>query len=351
MMRDYHKVIIRLAASLLAVLFLTACEKTPEPTVVGFAGGTMGTSYSVKWLAADVAESEKVKQQIAELNAAADLLLIEVNQSMSTYIADSELSLLNRAKGDVQQQISQPLFNVLQLSQDISRASRGAFDVTVGPLVNLWGFGPDGRVTKAPEQSVIDELRSKVGFQRITLDTENVSVSRSEGVYIDLSAVAKGYGVDRLAQLMDANGVMNYLVEIGGELRAKGLKLNSEPWLIAIESPVSGQRAIQRIIGVRDIAVATSGDYRNYFEENGVRFSHTIDPSNGRPINHKLASVTVLRPSCAEADALATAFTVMGELKAYEYAIANGIDAMFIVKSDTGFIEKQTPGFATYLVE
>ena len=351
MMHDYHKVIIRLAASLLAVLFLTACEKTPQPEVVGFTGGTMGTSYSVKWLAADSAGSDQVIKQTAALSSAAEAMLADVNQSMSTYIADSELSLLNRASGTVTQQLSEPLFQVLELSQQISHGSNGAFDVTVGPLVNLWGFGPDGRVTKAPSPADIQALQERIGYQKVKLDAERSTIERAEGVYIDLSAVAKGYGVDRLAELMESHGITDYLVEIGGELRASGLKLNDEPWLIAIESPVPGKRAIQRIIAVNDVAVATSGDYRNYFEENGIRFSHTIDPATGRPISHKLASVTVLRPTCAEADALATAFTVMGEEKAYEYAIANGIEAMFIVKSDTGFVEKQTPGFAAYLVE
>ncbi len=337
-------VIMRPAALLLVAFFLTACGQDAKPRVIGFTGLTMGTSYTLKWVAQDTSQVESVRQQ-------AEQVLAQINQSMSTYIPDSELSRLNQRQDASAQTVSSSLFEVLALSQAVSQQTAGAFDITVGPLVNLWGFGPDGRVIKAPDGQQIDQLKPRIGHRRVQLDSGLQQVQKPVGMYLDLSAIAKGYAVDRLAALLIERGVESYLAEIGGELRAKGVKPDGQAWRIAVESPVAGERAIQRIIEVKDVGIATSGDYRNYFEEQGVRFSHTIDPATGRPISHKLASVTVLRPTCAEADALATAFMVMGDERAYQFALEHAISALFIVKSEAGFTEKQTPGFAEYIVE
>ncbi|MEH6575752.1 MAG: FAD:protein FMN transferase [Amphritea sp.] len=344
-MRDHLvQVFMRPAALLLAALFLTACGQDAKPRVIGFTGQTMGTSFTLKWVVQDISQVDDIRQE-------AEQLLAQINQSMSTYISDSELSLLNSSQDSSAVPVSNELFEVLSLAQAVSHNTQGAFDITVGPLVNLWGFGPDGRVIKAPDPQQISLLKNTVGYQRIQLNSDLQQLSKPAGMYMDLSAVAKGYAVDKLAGLLVARGIENYLAEIGGELRAAGLKPDGVSWRIAVESPISGKRSIQRIIEVVDIGIATSGDYRNYFEQDGVRFSHTIDPANGRPISHKLASVTVLRPTCAEADALATAFMVMGEDEAYRYALDNDISAMFIVKNGDGFIEKTSPGFTQYIVE
>lgn len=328
------------AALLLAIFVIVGCQQARDEirTVQGL---TMGTSYSVKWVSAD--------EDIQKVHVSVEAVLKDINQSMSTYIKTSELSLLNQSEQTDWVPLSTGLYDVLRLSTAISEQTSGAFDVTVGPLVNLWGFGPDGSIVKAPSVSQIDTQRTRVGYKKIGLNPNQLQVRKAvSDLYIDLSAVAKGYAVDRVASALEERGIERYLVEVGGELRAKGLKPGGQHWRIAIEAPDASSRTVQRIINVHDIAIATSGDYRNYFEENGVRFSHTIDPATGKPINHRLASVTVLASTCAEADALATAFMVMGAERGYEYAMQHRINALFIRKGDASFEEIMTPGFKKY---
>ncbi|MGB2131517.1 MAG: FAD:protein FMN transferase [Marinobacterium sp.] len=333
-----------LAASLLAVFVfgILGCNQTPKEQVVGFDGLTMGTSFSMKWVAESDVDVDQVKTEVGAL-------LSRINQQMSTYIDDSELSVLNKTEPGREMVVSPELMQVLQEAQRISNLTGGAFDVTVGPLVNLWGFGPDGRITHAPEDEQIQSLQARIGYRFVYLEPETLQLTKAGQQYIDLSAIAKGYGVDELARVLEVRGVEHYLVEIGGELRAKGGKPGGEPWRLAIETPSAGERSVQDVISVTAGAVATSGDYRNYFEEDGVRFSHTIDPRTARPITHRLASVTVIRPTCAEADALATALMVMGEEEGYNFALEQGIDAFFISKADQGFQTRHTPGFAQYM--
>lgn len=334
----------RPAALLLAALFmllaLSGCSNEPE--IVAHQGPTMGTSFSVKWVSSDASVDATLPAQI-------DQLLVDINHSMSTYQDDSELSRINQMPAGESVMLSKGLTQVLKQALEISHSSGGAFDVTVGPLVNLWGFGPDGRIIRAPADADIQALRQRVGYHYINLSGQQLT--RERNVYIDLSAIAKGYGVDKVAELLETAGITAYLVEIGGELRARGTKPDGSHWKIAIEAPVSGERQVQRIIKVNNIGIATSGDYRNYFEEDGIRFSHTINPVTGKPINHKLASVTVLAKDCATADALATAMMVLGPDKAEAYAEEQGVEALMIIKSDEGFVEIMTPGFANYLVE
>ncbi|WP_255855834.1 FAD:protein FMN transferase [Marinobacterium rhizophilum] len=310
--------------------------------MLSVSGATMGTTYTVKWVSSE-------PDSVAHIGPRLEQSLLAVNQAMSTYIEDSELSRFNQAGAGFGTEVSAGLFEVLQLAQSISESTQGAFDVTVGPLVNLWGFGPDGRVTHAPEQAQIDAARQRVGYQRLQLEAQTLRVTKEVDLYVDLSAIAKGYGVDELARVMEHEGIESYLVEIGGELRARGLKPDGNGWRIAIESPVDTGREVQRVITLHETGVATSGDYRNYFQEGGVRFSHTLDPLTGRPIRHQLASVTVLSPTCAEADGLATALTVMGDERGYQYAVDNQIAAFFIIKSEAGFVERMTPQFEQYL--
>lgn len=333
-----------LAASLLAVFVfgLQGCNSKPQESVLGFQGVTMGTTFSVKWVATSEEALPSVRTEVGKL-------LSRVNQQMSTYIDDSELSQLNRMPHGQVRTVSPELMQVLQEGQRISELTGGAFDYTVGPLVNLWGFGPDGRITHAPKASDIDTLKARIGYRFIELDRQALQVGKQGEQYVDLSAIAKGYGVDELARLLESRGIDRYLVEIGGELRARGRKPSGEPWKLAIETPTQGERAVQQIIVLTAGGVATSGDYRNYFEESGVRFSHTIDPRTARPIRHRLASVTVIRPSCMESDALATALMVMGEEEGYNFALKNDIEAFFISKTNDGFATRFTPGFAKYM--
>ncbi|GGC02888.1 thiamin biosynthesis lipoprotein ApbE [Marinobacterium zhoushanense] len=328
-------------ALLLAVFFLAGCEKTPE--VIGFDGLTMGTSFSIRWVDTEPGRVETLRPKVGEL-------LKAVNQHMSTYIPDSELSLFNKAPAGSRVALSEGLAHVVRAALKLSGQTDGAYDVTVGPLVNLWGFGPDGRVVNAPTPEQLETMRSRVGYQSLTLSADG-HLTKVGDQYVDLSSIAKGYGVDLIAQLLEQQGIGSYLVEIGGELRAKGLKPDGSDWRVAIESPVEGVREIERVISVKDIGIATSGDYRNYFEQDGVRFSHTIDPRTGYPIRHRLASVTVLRPTCMEADALATALMVLGEEEGLRFAQERNIAAFFIVKEDNGFREISTPEFEAFLKE
>lgn len=331
-------------AMLLAVFVLTGCDFFFQEKVVGFEGRTMGTTYSVKWVDANEARVQGLQHR-------ADQVLALVNKQMSTYDPNSELSTFNKLPAGSEMEVSDALAFVVREALRISAESEGAFDATVGPLVNLWGFGPNGRIEKAPTDADIEALRPRIGYANISVLQSPTRLKKAGDQYLDLSAIAKGYGVDVLADLLEQQGITNYLVEIGGELRARGLKPEGEHWRIAIESPVSSERSIGRIINVKDTGIATSGDYRNYFEEGGVRFSHTIDPATARPITHRLASVTVLRPTCAEADALATTLMVMGDETGYEFAKERGIAAYFLVKdaNSVGFIEKATAEFEQFV--
>ena len=199
----------------------------------------------------------------------------------------------------------------------LGELSDGVLDVTVGPLVNLWGFGPTMRPESIPSQQDVDAVRAYTGLDKLTVVKDGL-VKAHPQLYVDLSTIAKGYGVDVVAELLEEQGVESYLVEIGGEMRVKGDKGNGSEWLIAIEKPVSDARAVQKIISIGDNAIATSGDYRNYYEQDGVRYSHLIDPRTGKPIQHNTVSVTVIHPSSMTADGMATAFNVMG----WESAIA-----------------------------
>lgn len=327
--------------SLFCVCFL-ACERQPGFETVLLSGATMGTTYNIKVVVPDG------KRHSAEgLQSAIDARLQDFNQSLSTYINDSEIMTLNQAPVGEWLPVSERFLAVLTLSQQISKLSNGAFDATVAPLVNLWGFGPDWKANKAPAASDIEPALSKIGYQYIEIDSEKLRIKKNIDASLDFSAVAKGYGVDEIAELLWGKGFHHFMVEIGGELRLHGHNGEGKTWRIGVESPSAGGKI--RPIAVSEVGVATSGDYRNYFEQDGVRFSHTIDPSTGRPITHNLASVTVIAATAARADALATAFTVMGGDQAMALAEERGIAIYLIERVDDGFSTRASTAFAPYL--
>ena len=321
---------------------LLACERQPAFETVVLSGATMGTTYSIKII---VPNGER---HLAEkLQVAIDSRLQAFNQSLSTYISDSEIVTLNQAPVGEWLPVSERFLAVLTLSQQISQLSGGAFDATVAPLVNLWGFGPDWKAHKAPAASDIEQALSSIGYQYIEIDSAQSRIKKLINVSLDFSAVAKGYGVDEIAELLWAEGFHHFMVEIGGELRLHGHNGEGKTWRIGVESPAAGGKI--RPIAVSEVGVATSGDYRNYFEQDGVRFSHTIDPTTGRPITHNLASVTVIAATAARADALATAFTVMGGDQAMALAEERGIAIYLIERVDEGFSTRASTAFAPYL--
>ena len=298
----------------------------------------MGTQYNVTL----VCESENDSQ----IWQAKILPIMEtVNQSMSTYIADSELSMFNRSNSLEFQQASAELIDVFSIAQRVSQETKGAFDVTVMPLVNLWGFGPQKNdsltVQKTPSDEELLNVQNHIGHEKLEFDgTFTQWRKKTPQVTVDFSAVAKGYAVDQVSNYLMESGCVNHLVEIGGEIRAQGVNAKGNPWRLAIEKPDS-PTGFQVVIDISSGGIASSGDYHNFYFINGKRYSHTLDPRTLKPIEHYLASVTVIDPITARADALATAFMVMGQ-DALEFAEQNKIPAFFIFRSPTLSTEKQT---------
>lgn len=339
---------IKMMLIVLLSISITACfpsNNSPKVEIL-LQGRTMGTTYNIKV----VTTPEQV--EALKLHDKIDVALKQVNQDMSTYIPDSEISLFNKSYSTESVEISSGFARVLKESIRLGELSNGKLDITVGPLVNLWGFGPEQRPEKVPSDSILISTLARVGLQNLHLNGNKLSKD-IPNLYVDLSTTAKGYGVDVIAELIEANGIVNYLVEIGGEMRLKGFKHTGELWAIAIEKPIldpSGdQRAVHQIIIPKDNAVATSGDYRNYFEAEGQRFSHIIDPATGKPINHNLVSVTVIHPSSMTADGLSTTLMVMGAEQGMAFAVKNNIAALFISKTENGFSEQFTVKFKQYL--
>lgn len=322
---------------------IAACE--PQHTVVDFGGSTMGTSYTVKLVdPPDSLDRERVQSEVAST-------LARIDDAMSTYKEDSELSRINRYR-DTQEPISlsPELTEVLAEARRIHRLSGGAYDVTIGPLVNLWGFGPE-RGEGVPARAAIDKARTRVGFDKLELDVEHQRLrKRDPDVYIDLSSIAKGYAVDQAARALEAMDIANYMIELGGELRLEGINPEGGFWRIAVEKPESETlRNVHRVLQLSGVSMATSGDYRNFLEEGGRRYTHTIDPQTGGSVRHGLASVTVVAPQCMTADAWATALMVLGLEKGYQLAKSQKLAAFFIIRTDDGFEERQTVAFEQYM--
>ncbi|EIJ71787.1 FAD:protein FMN transferase [Pasteurella bettyae] len=337
------KPIISLLTSVLLTLSLTACKKDPE--IITLSGKTMGTTYHIKYI--DDGSLTKTAEQAHE---GIETILKDVNNKMSTYIETSELSRFNQYR-EINQpiEISADLAKVIGEAIRLNHVTQGALDITVGPIVNLWGFGPEKRIDKQPTSEQIAERKAYVGIDKLKLlqNADKFFLEKTAPeLYVDLSSIAKGFGVDQVANYIDSIGAKNYMTEIGGEIRAKGRNIEGKDWQIAIEKPTfDGSRAVEQVIGLKNLAMATSGDYRNYFEENGVRFSHEIDPKTCYPIQHKLASITVLSPSSMTADGLSTGLFVLGEGKALEVAEKENIAVYLIIKTDNGFEVKMSSAF------
>lgn len=308
-------------------------------------GHTMGTSWTAKLVA-------EVTRCLPPLHALIQAQLDTVVAQMSTWEASSNLSQYNHAAAGTWHALPDELFNVLNYALQVARASDGAYDPTAGALVNAWGFGPTQRYNEAsfiaPGQTELDVLRAQCGWQRVQLDASAQRVQQPGNVYIDLSAIAKGYGVDQVARALQQHGIDSFLVEVGGELHGTGVKPDGQPWWIALEYPVPDALAsaasnaaikMETVAALYNWSAATSGDYRRYFENGDLRFSHTIDPRSGVPIRHGLASVTVLHDDCMAADAWSTALGVMGVEQGLEYANRHELAALFIHRGKDGFEE------------
>lgn len=318
--------ICRLIIGVFLLLLASGCQPGKEDKTLHISGLTMGTTWSVALLpppgGTDVVALKQQLQQRLE----------QINSLMSTYDPESELSRFNNQTSTDWFAISEETAEVIALSLEISRLTGGAFDISVGPLVELWGFGARKRGEALPTEEAINESLAMVGYENIKLRREPAAVKKLiPQLRIDLSAIAKGYAVDVLAELLDRQGIQNYLVEIGGELQISGRRHDGGGWQIAIEKPLEDAREVATVFPFTDTALATSGNYRNFYLENGQRYAHTLDPGTGKPIRHKLASATVLDPTCARADALATALMVLGEEKGRQFCEKNRIAAYFLI--------------------
>jgi thiamine biosynthesis lipoprotein len=325
--------------------FVSSCAKV-DPKTVEVRGNTMGTYYQIKYVLTAEQQGDSLFA-LKALQSDIEERLELVNDQMSTYRPDSELSRFNRAEKSLE--VSAATRQVIEASLTLFEQSNGAFDVTVGPLVNLWGFGPNKKANKIPSAQLIAEKQKIVGSHYLSVNGNTISKEIPE-LYVDLSAIAKGYGVDVIAAYLQEMGINNYLVDIGGELSLKGQKPQNNPWIVAIERPLEGQ-SVQRVINVGDNAIATSGDYRNYFESDGVRYSHTIDPNTGKPISHKLVSVTVIHNSSMMADGLATVLTVLGPDAGLAFAKKYHLAVYLLVKEGDNIREYYTSEFIPFFIE
>lgn len=328
---------LRALFALLCLFLLPACQ--PPAQLHTLSGPTMGTSWSVKVVGLPPGMT------LPALQTDLELLLDMVNRQMSTYRPDSDISRFNQADAQSWQVLPEDFYRVLDYALRLAGDTGGAYDPTVGPLVNLWGFGPDKPVLQAPDEAALAAARARIGWQRIRLDGERRAALQPGGLYLDLSSVAKGFAVDKLAEYLAARGLDNYLVEVGGELRASGHKADGSPWRVAVEKPLPGVREVERVLSLTSGAVATSGDYRNFFEQDGEVYSHIVDPRTSYPVSHLTASVTVLADTCMEADALATALTVLGPDEGLVFADARQLAVLFIVRTDEGLREVSSQAF------
>jgi len=318
---------------------LAGCESDQSPST-SFRGETMGTTFHIK------VSSKLSSEENAVMQKGIDDLLLKVNETFSTYIATSEVSKFNQKKSNEEQDKSAEFISVLEEALRLSDATQGAYDITVGPLVNLWGFGPNFQADDVPSDDEIEQAKLAVGYKNIVVNNTQKAVKKlNPEIYIDFSSIAKGYGVDKVAELIESKGHTSYMVEIGGEMRVKGNNPDGNKWRIAVENPNSEERSIHKVMKVTNTAIATSGDYRNFFEKDGVKYSHTIDPTTGWPVQLSLASVTVLTDSSMTADAWATAFMVLGSKKGYDLAIEANLAVLFLVKDGEGIKEMKTPKF------
>jgi len=309
----------------------------------------MGTTYHVR-----VVQAELPPQHVAGLRDSVAKALQRVNDLMSTYDPSSELSRFNACESTKAFPVSDDTAAVIRVALETSKQSEGAFDVTVGPLVELWGFGSKGRRTEPPPAAAIAKCLPSVGSHHLHLLPGPALRKDVPELHVDLSAVAKGFGVDKTAEALESRGITRYLVEVGGECRARGANERGEVWRVGIDRPVAGNLPgadLEKVLALKDASLATSGDYRNFFEWKGKRYSHTLDPHTGWPVPNALASVSVVAKTCVVADGMATALMALGPDRGLALAEDRpGVDALLITRTKDGaFRETMTSAMRRYL--
>ncbi|HDH1521006.1 TPA: FAD:protein FMN transferase ApbE [Klebsiella quasipneumoniae subsp. similipneumoniae] len=339
------------AALLGACVLFSGCDSattpaTPASTATVLDGKTMGTFWRVSVIGVDEAKAQALRAKVQAQLDADDRLL-------STWKNDSALMRFNHAADTRPWPVSEAMADIVTLSLRIGAKTHGAMDITVGPLVNLWGFGPDKQPVATPDAQAIAAAKARTGLQHMQVINQSGRQFLQKDIpdlFVDLSTVGEGYAADHLARLMEQEGISRYLVSVGGALVSRGMNGEGKPWRVAIQKPTDQENAVQAIVDINGHGISTSGSYRNYYELDGKRISHVIDPQTGQPITHKLVSVTVIAPTALEADGWDTGLMVLGPEKAQQVVREQGLAVYMIVKEGEGFKTWMSPQFRTFLV-
>ena len=339
------------AALLGACVLFSGCDSattpaTPASTATVLDGKTMGTFWRVSVIGVDEAKAQALRAKVQAQLDADDRLL-------STWKNDSALMRFNHAATTEPWPVSEAMADIVTLSLRIGAKTHGAMDITVGPLVNLWGFGPDKQPVATPDAQAIAAAKARTGLQHLQVINQSGRQFLQKDIpdlFVDLSTVGEGYAADHLARLMEQEGISRYLVSVGGALVSRGMNGEGKPWRVAIQKPTDRENAVQAIVDINGHGISTSGSYRNYYELDGKRISHVIDPQTGQPITHKLVSVTVIAPTALEADGWDTGLMVLGPEKAQQVVREEGLAVYMIVKEGEGFKTWMSPQFRTFLV-
>ncbi|MCT8166786.1 MULTISPECIES: FAD:protein FMN transferase [unclassified Pseudomonas] len=320
---------------LFILMLLTACDQ--GPTLERLGGPTMGSSYSIQYV------REPGGPAPAKVQAAVETVLHDIDLHYSTYRADSTVSQFNQLPANQCQAMPPDMLELVALGQHLAQQSGGAFDLTVEPLLDLWGFGPQARREQVPDPQALARARERVGYQHLRI--EGQALCKDAPVQLDFNSIAAGHAVDLVAERLRAMGIASYLAEVTGELKAAGHKPDGSPWRVALELPREDRQVARQIIALNGLAVSSSGDYRHYFEENGRRYSHTFDARLGRPVLHELASVTVLDASALQADGYSTLLLILGPERGWAFALAHDLAAVLVTRAEGGFVSRSTPAY------
>ncbi|MDN2485970.1 FAD:protein FMN transferase ApbE [Kosakonia sacchari] len=329
-----------------ALLLLAGCDtgSKAQPTVLE--GKTMGTFWRVSVVDISPQQAQTLQQKIQTQLDADDHL-------MSTWKDDSALMRFNHSTSTAPWPVSAAMADIVTTSLRVGEKTDGAMDITVGPLVNLWGFGPDKQPVNTPSQARIDAAKARTGLAHLTVINragEQFLQKDLPDLFVDLSTVGEGYAADHLAALMEREGIARYLVSVGGALASRGMNAQGQPWRVAIQKPTDRENVAQAVVDINGHGISTSGSYRNYYELDGKRISHIIDPRSGRPIQHALVSVTVIAPTALEADAWDTGLMVLGTEQAKEVVKREGLAVFMIIKDGDGFRTWMSPQFSVFLL-
>jgi FAD:protein FMN transferase len=330
----------------LVVMGLSGCDQTSNRSALILEGKTMGTVWRVSLAGVDQQRKDALQQAIQQQ-------LDRDDGELSTWKADSVLSRFNQYQGTDPQPVSADMADIVTAALRIGQKTGGAMDITVGPLVNLWGFGPAKQPAHTPTDAEIAAAKALTGLQHLrVIQAVNGQWLQKDlpGLYVDLSTMGEGYATDHLARLMEQQGITDYLVSVGGAVLSRGRNAQNQPWRVAIQKPTDRENAVEARVDLQGHGISTSGSYRNYYELDGKRISHVIDPSTGRPIDHKLVSATVIATTALEADGWDTGLMVLGTERAQALALKEHLAVYLITKQGDGFSHWMSPQFKSFLI-